>query len=81
MGFYFRRRLRLGKGSWLNFSKSGISGSQRLGPFTFNSRGRGNVRLGKGIGYRGGCATVLLLAVGSITLTATLLAGLVAQLV
>ncbi|MFM8530854.1 MAG: DUF4236 domain-containing protein [Ilumatobacteraceae bacterium] len=77
MGFYFRRRTRLGKGSWLNFSKSGISASKRVGPFTFNSRGRTSVRLGKGVGYRGGCATVLVLAVGSLAFVAALLANLV----
>ena len=73
MGFYFRRRVRLGKKSWLNISKSGVSGSQRVGPFTFNSRGRTSIRLGKGFAYRGGCATVLMLAVGSATAVAILL--------
>lgn len=76
MGFYFRRRARLGKGTWLNFSKSGISASKRIGPFTFNSRGRTSVRLGKGVGYRGGCATVLVLSVGSLAFVAALVTSL-----
>ena len=59
MGFYIRRRVRLGKGSWLNLSKRGLSLSQKVGPVTVNSRGRTNVRLGKGIGYRGGCLVLL----------------------
>ena len=61
MGFYFRRRIPLRKGTWLNVSKRGVSGSQRVGPFTFNSRGRTSIRLGRGIAYRGGCASVLVL--------------------
>ena len=63
MGFYIRRRVRLGKGSWLNISKRGLSVSQKAGPVTVNSRGRTNVRLGKGIGYRGGCLVVLAIPV------------------
>lgn len=81
MGFYFRRRTRLGKGAWLNFSKSGISASKRVGPFTLNSRGRTSLRLGKGVGYRGGCATVLVLAVGSLAFVAALVANLASRLV
>jgi len=79
MGFYFRRRARLGKGTWLNFSKSGISASKRLGPFTFNTRGRTTVRLGKGVGYRGGCASVLVVAVGSVALASAVVASLVTR--
>jgi hypothetical protein len=59
LGFYIRKRVRLGKGTWLNISKRGISASQRIGPFTMNSRGRTSVRLGKGIGYRGGCLVAI----------------------
>lgn len=61
MGFQYRKRVRLGKNSWLNLSKSGVSGSFRAGPVTFNSRGRKSVRLGNGLSYRssgGGCAVM-----------------------
>lgn len=52
MGFYFRRRTR-GKRAWLNFSRSGVSGTVRLGKrVTVNSRGRVTVRLAKGFGWR-----------------------------
>ena len=61
MGFQYRKRIRTGKTSWVNLSKSGASGSFRVGPMTFNSRGRRSVRLGKGMSYRtsgsgSGCA-------------------------
>ena len=73
MGFSYRKRIRTGKRSWLNISKSGISGSGRLGPFTVNSRGRTSLRLGKGLSYRGGCATVIVVGCGVIGLATTLL--------
>ena len=73
MGFSYRKRIRTGKRSWLNISKSGISGSGRLGPFTVNSRGRTSLRLGKGLSYRGGCATVIVAGCGVIGLATTLL--------
>ena len=73
MGFSYRKRIRTGKRSWLNISKSGISGSGRLGPFTLNSRGRTSLRLGKGLSYRGGCATVIVVGCGVIGLATTLL--------
>ena len=61
MGFQYRKRIRTGKNSWVNLSKSGASGSFRVGPMTFNSRGRRSVRLGNGMSYRtsgsgSGCA-------------------------
>ncbi|MEY4175970.1 MAG: hypothetical protein RI900_3135 [Actinomycetota bacterium] len=59
MGFYIRKRVRTGRNTWLNIGKRGLSVSQRFGPFTVNSRGRTNLRLGNGVGYRGGCVTVL----------------------
>jgi len=71
MGFYLRKRVRLGKSSWLNISKRGISASQRLGPFTVNSRGRTNMRLGKGIGYRGGCLVAIALPLTAVAAAAT----------
>jgi hypothetical protein len=64
MGFRYQKRVRTGKNSWLNISKSGVSGSGRVGPFTFNSRGRGSVRLGNGLSYRtggSGCAGIIAL--------------------
>ena len=53
MGIFFRKRTKLGKDSWLNWSKTGVSGSKRIGPVTINSRGVFSVRLGKGLNYRG----------------------------
>jgi len=53
MGFVFRKRMRVGRSSWLNVSKRGASVSRRSGPFTVNSRGRVSVRLGKGLFWRG----------------------------
>ena len=44
MGIFFRKRTKLGKDSWLNWSKTGVSGSKRLGPVTINSRGGFSVR-------------------------------------
>ena len=64
MGFSYRKRVRTGRRSWLNISKRGVSGSAKFGPFTVNSRGRTSLRLGKGLSYRGGCATVLVVGVG-----------------
>ena len=53
MGIFFRKRTKLGKDSWLNWSKTGVSGSKRIGPVTINSRGGFSVRLGNGLNYRG----------------------------
>jgi len=44
MGFVFNRRVRLGRGATVNISKRGASVSQRIGPLTVNSRGRGSIR-------------------------------------
>lgn len=52
MAFRFNRRKRIGKGTFLNVSKSGVSVSKKLGPVTLNSRGKGSVRLGKGKSFR-----------------------------
>ena len=51
MGFIFRKRVG-GRNAWINLSKTGASGSIRIGPFVFNSRGGKSVRLGKGLSYR-----------------------------
>lgn len=63
MGWQYRRRIRVGKNSWINLSKRGASGSVRAGPVTWNSRGRRSVRVAPGLSYRGGCALSLLTAV------------------
>ncbi len=69
MGWQFRRRVRVGRNSWLNLSKRGASASTRVGPFTFNSRGRGSVRVGRGLSYRSGCAIpIALMAAASVAL-------------
>jgi hypothetical protein len=52
MGLVFRKRVRTGKNSWMNLSKSGASISRRSGPVTVNSRGQVRVRLGKGVSWR-----------------------------
>ena len=52
MGFVFRSRKRIGKGSFLNLSRSGASVSQRVGRASLSSRGRGSIRLLKGLSYR-----------------------------
>ena len=74
MGFSYRKRVRTGRRSWLNISKRGVSGSARFGPFTVNSRGRTSLRLGKGLSYRGGCATVLVVGVGVMAAVVGILA-------
>ena len=68
MGWQYRRRIRTGRNSWLNVSKRGVSGSVRMGPVTFNSRGRSSIRLGRGLSYRSGCLTLL----ATVVLTAAL---------
>ncbi len=52
MGFTFHKRKRLGRSASLNLSKSGASLSKRVGRTTVSSRGRGSVRLGKGLSFR-----------------------------
>lgn len=52
MGLVFSRRKRLGRGLNLNLSKSGASVSKRVGRATVSSRGRGSVRLARGLSWR-----------------------------
>lgn len=52
MGFVFRKRKSLGRNAWVNLSKSGASVSKRAGRVTVSSRGRGSVRLFKGLSFR-----------------------------
>jgi hypothetical protein len=73
MGFRYQKRVRTGKNSWLNISKSGVSGSAKVGPMTFNSRGRKSIRLGNGLSYRksgSGCAGMIALWVVLASITA-----------
>ena len=51
MGIRFRKTFKLGKNTKVNMSKSGISVSKKIGPFTINSKGNGSVKLGKGLSY------------------------------
>lgn len=48
----FRKRIGVGKNSWINVSRSGVSESTRVGPATINSRGRVSVRLPGGFTWR-----------------------------
>jgi len=52
MGLVFYRRRRIGKRTMLNMSKRGLSLSRRIGPVTLNSRGRGSLRLARGLWFR-----------------------------
>jgi hypothetical protein len=52
MGFTFSKRKKVARGTNLNLSKSGASVSKKAGPVTVSSRGRGSVRLGKGVSFR-----------------------------
>ena len=52
MGLVWNRRTRLGRTTFLNPSRSGASVSQRLGRVSVNTRGRGSVRLAKGLSFR-----------------------------
>ena len=54
MGLIFRKRVRVGRTSWLNVSKSGASVSKRSGRLTLNSRGGGSFRLAPGLYFRFG---------------------------
>lgn len=51
MGFRYRSRIRLGKGLWINLSKSGPSISAKAGPLTVNSRGRETIHVAPGLSY------------------------------
>jgi hypothetical protein len=52
MGFYLRKRVKLGRTAHLNVSKSGVSASKRAGRVTVNSRGRVSVRVLPGLSFR-----------------------------
>lgn len=52
MSLVWRRRKRVGRRTWANLSTRGVSVSQRRGRVTVSSRGRGSVRLGRGLSWR-----------------------------
>lgn len=54
MGWFFRKRVNLGNGVGVNLSKSGASVSKKVGRVTVNSRGKGSIRIGKGLSFRFG---------------------------
>jgi len=52
VGWYrWHRSISLGSGLRLNISKSGTSLSSKVGPFTWNSRGRRTAHIAKGLSY------------------------------
>lgn len=72
MGFRYQKRIRAGRNSWINLSKSGASGSVRFGPLTFNSRGRSSFRIAPGLSYRSGSGCALPLLVSAVAAAALL---------
>jgi hypothetical protein len=54
VGFRYQRRVRVGRRSWLNLSRRGLSLSKRVGRLTVNSRGGGSIRLLPGLSFHFG---------------------------
>jgi len=54
MGFVFRRSIRAGRAGRINVTGRGVSASERIGRLTINSRGRGSIRLMRGLSFRFG---------------------------
>lgn len=52
MEISYHKRVKIGKGTFLNISKSGVSVSKKLGKVTVNSKGNVTVNLGNGLTYR-----------------------------
>lgn len=52
MGVSFRKRVKIGDGTYLNISKSGVSVSKKVGKTTINSKGTATINLGNGMVYR-----------------------------
>lgn len=52
MGISYRKRIKIGNGTFLNISKRGISVSCKVGRATINSRGTTTINLGNGLVYR-----------------------------
>ena len=74
VGFSYRKRVRTGRNSWINLSKSGPSVTFRKGPFSVNSRGRVTTRLAPGLSYRGGCAVMLVVPLAVLGAATAMLA-------
>lgn len=51
MGFQFHKKIKLGKHAWINIGKKGASGSFKIGPITFNTKGKTTVNFGNGVKY------------------------------
>lgn len=52
MGLVWRKRVKLGRGTALNLSRSGVSVSKRVGRVSLSSRGNGSFRIAKGLSFR-----------------------------
>ena len=52
VGISYRKRIKLGDGTFLNLSKSGISVSKKVGKTTIKYRGTTTINLGNGVTYR-----------------------------
>lgn len=81
MGLRYQKRVRLDRNNHVNVSGRGISVSTKVGPLTFNSRGRTSLRLAPGLSYRGGglfslIALVVVLAGGVIQLVIAAIAAI-----
>lgn len=50
-GLRLRKSKNLGKGTRVNYSKSGASVTKKAGPISINSRGRVTLRIAKGISF------------------------------
>ena len=51
MGINFRKTISLTKNIKANISKKGVSFTGKFGPITLNSKGKGSIKLGKGINH------------------------------
>ncbi len=49
MGFNFRKRIKIGDGTFLNISKRGVSISKKVGKTTLNSKGKITINFGNGL--------------------------------
>lgn len=52
MGLVYRRRKRLTRNTWVNAGTGGASVSARRGRVTVNTRGRGSIRIMRGLSFR-----------------------------
>jgi hypothetical protein len=51
VGTNFRKTISLTKNIKANISKKGVSFTGKFGPITLNSKGKGSIKLGKGINH------------------------------